>query len=359
MSFRISLRRLAAVITTVLLLWFLTNTLEIRRTAYSCRTVWSCLGIGTHTSYSHPQTPTTTLVETQTVLHDGTTRYDLVNSSLQPPTLLILVLTKDSSSWSSDFRSQPRSIHDFLSLLSTTGLEFPNVSLALTTSSESHFATLKSANKRLPLGRLTLFLRPDVSTGVSYTDRHAPAAQLARRSAIASMRNHLMLSALQDEAHILWLDADIVELSPGIIQRMLQHSATNADAGIVTAECRQNQMDDVNAAQLRGAVSAEDGANAVEELVATRAFVPELIRGTSDDGLVALDSVGGTILYIRADLVKQGVTFPLQNIVGTTWDRAGWIGVETEGICYVARAAKGGGCYVLGGSHFVRHTDWG
>jgi hypothetical protein len=69
--------------------------------------------------------------------------------------------------------------------------------------------------------------------------------------------------------------------------------------------------------------------------------------------------VGGTILCIRARLVREGVVFPHFNIVGTTWSQPGWIGVETEGLCYMAKGLTGGGCYTLGGKHYVRHSDWG
>ena len=45
------------------------------------------------------------------------------------------------------------------------------------------------------------------------------------------------------------------------------------------------------------------------------------------------------------------------NVIGTGWGKDGWDGLETEGMCYVARYLKGGGCYTLGGSHFVKHTN--
>jgi len=175
-----------------------------------------------------------------------------------------------------------------------------------------------------------------------------------------------MVRTLQDEQHLVWIDADVVELSPDIVQTMISHADRNADAGIITARCEQNEMDNydknawkVNAPQLMGPVNDEARAAAVEELVNTRLMVPQLIEDTSDTDIVPLDSVGGTILYIRADLVRQGVSFPTKNVVGTTWSQPGWIGVETEGICYVAKGLQGGGCYVLGGNHHVRHTDWG
>lgn len=86
-------------------------------------------------------------------------------------------------------------------------------------------------------------------------------------------------------------------------------------------------------------------------------LVDELIEGTRDGELVRLDAVGGTILYMRAGLVWEGLNFPSYNVVGTSWGRDGGDGIETEGVCYAARGLEGGGCYVLGGKNYVRHTN--
>ncbi|KAH8680531.1 hypothetical protein BX600DRAFT_444628 [Xylariales sp. PMI_506] len=111
--------------------------------------------------------------------------------------------------------------------------------------------------------------------------------------------------------------------------------------------------------RLLGPIRDEDRDLAFEELVASRKYVDQLVDGAGNDRLVPLDSVGGTLLYMRASLVRQGLTFPAHNVVGTTWRREGWVGLETEGICYAASFMKGGKCFVLGGDHYVRHADWG
>ena len=115
----------------------------------------------------------------------------------------------------------------------------------------------------------------------------------------------------------------------------------------------------VNESSLWGPIADSDRENAMNKLATTRIVVDDLIRGTDDGALLPLSAVGGTALYMGAQLVRKGVTFPHFNIVGTTWNRTGWTGVETEGLCYAARGLIGGGCYVLGGSHRTRHTDWG
>ncbi|TKA73609.1 hypothetical protein B0A55_05719 [Friedmanniomyces simplex] len=280
--------------------------------------------------------------------------------------MLILVLNKDGKSWSSDFRSTSRSFYDLLELLASTGLDLSTISLGIWTASAEQFQTMKSASDRLPIARVIIYHQEDTDEGAAYENRHNPQVQLARRSGLAKLRNRLMLSTLQDEEHLLWLDADVVELSPGVVPTMLKHSATNANAGIITAMCHQNEMHNydknawkLNSPELLGIIPDAEREDAVAKLVATRTMVPELTKGTNDSAIVALDSVGGTILLLRADLVRQGLTFPHYNVVGTTWGQTGWIGVETEGLCYAARELEGGGCYVLGGSHHARHTDWG
>ena len=175
-----------------------------------------------------------------------------------------------------------------------------------------------------------------------------------------------MLSALEDEAHIIWLDADVVEISANLVQTMITQSTSHPHAGIITAACHQNKMENydknawkVNSPALMDIIPDSARPAAVRDLVKRRYFVPDLYSQAPDETLIQLDSVGGTILYIRSELIRQGVSFPHFNIVGTTWSQRGWIGVETEGICYAAKDLKGGGCYALGGKHHVRHTDWG
>jgi hypothetical protein len=47
--------------------------------------------------------------------------------------------------------------------------------------------------------------------------------------------------------------------------------------------------------------------------------------------------VGGAVLFMRAEVVRRGVVFPTQFIVGGEWDYEGYDGIETEGLCYIAQ----------------------
>jgi hypothetical protein len=360
------LGRLAIAFGLVLTLWILFYTLEPRKTAYSCRTVRSCLGFGAWHTYVHSVPRSGAPVESQTVLRDGTVQY-LRETTNDDPEILFLVLSRDATSWSSDFRSTQRTAHDFMDLLASTKLNLTAASLGFLTSFSSELEGMKAASRRLPFSRVTLLQSQDAEAGVEYKDRHKPEIQLERRSALATVRNRLMLSALRDEKHIVWLDADVVELSNQLIQTMIHHSETKENASIITALCHQNQQDNydknawkMNNLNILNAIQDEDREFALRELEVSRMMLPQIIKDTGDDDLLPVDSVGGTVLYMRAHIVKQGVVFPFLNMVGTTWNQAGWIGVETEGLCYLAKALKGGGvCYVLGGKHHARHADWG
>ena len=64
------------------------------------------------------------------------------------------------------------------------------------------------------------------------TPRTAPEIQLARRAALARSRNHLLSRALDDEDWVLWLDVDVIDAAPDLIDRLL---ATGKD--IVHPHC--------------------------------------------------------------------------------------------------------------------------
>lgn len=356
--------------TALVLLFVLYYTTEPRRRAYSCKTFWSCIG-NQPARYHHPLPVEPQILENEARLRDGTVYFSrqLVADKAPPPDLLFLVLNKDRSSWSKDFRSTGRSIHDFLDLLVSTDLDLSKASLSLMTSSADEFDEVKKATAQLPFARTVVLLKQDDGPKFTYKERHKPSVQLERRAAIAALRNYAMLRSLGDERHIIWLDADVVGLTRGILQTMLKHSEKREEVGLITARCRQHLMQNYDknawsvnreaAPVLLGVIGDDDRDNAVAQNVQTRIYADVHVAGTSDEDLIPLDSVGGTLLYIKADLVRQGLTFPTFNIVGTTWNKPGWVGIETEGICYTASHLKGGGCFLLGGSHEVRHADLG
>jgi hypothetical protein len=114
------------------------------------------------------------------------------------------------------------------------------------------------------------------------------AIQLPRRAVLAKARNHLLFHALDEQDWVLWLDVDIIEYPPDLIERLL---ATGRD--IVHPHCvlqPGGPTFDRNGWREHGGVLLEN------------------LR--HDAELVRLDSVGGTVLLVRADLHRDGLIFP-------------------------------------------------
>lgn len=267
------------------------------------------------------------IYETESTHFDGLVKYIRTDPNAEP-NLLILMLTKDATSWGHDVDKSPRTFHDFLDLLISTNINLKTTSLALWTSSEKEYHLFRSATSRLDLARTSIFLDPNTDSS-NRNSRHDPehAVQTARRARVARFRNKLMFHALGSEPHLLWLDADVQYLSPGIIQQMLSHSSTNPDAGIITARCQDGPTYNYDKNAWAGGRSSGPGTESSDPVVAAEEagvkqhHVDELIQGTKNSDLIPLDAVGGTILYMRAGLVWEGLNFPSYYVVGTRWGR--------------------------------------
>jgi len=118
--------------------------------------------------------------------------------------------------------------------------------------------------------------------------RDTPSIQLERREVLAKCRNHLLFRALNDEDWVLWIDADIVEYPPDIIEQLMA-----AKKDIVVPHCVQ-QADgssfDRNAWRDKGRLHIHD------------------LKAEGD--LVPLHAVGGTLLLVKADAHRDGLIFP-------------------------------------------------
>ncbi|KAI1825887.1 glycosyltransferase family 62 protein [Xylaria intraflava] len=373
--------RLGPIVAAFFFALLLFYTTEFRHRSWSCKTWSTCLlGARPH-SYKHwgDVDPELRIDSFEKTLHDGTVFFHRQTVENSNPEILILVLAQDAHSWSKDYRSTRRNIYDFLDLLVSTDLDFNTVTLGLMTSSREEYDKAVKATEKFPFARVALYFREEHGRRFPYADRNRPLVRQQYQARIAGLRNYLMVRTLRDEQHVIWVDADIVELSPNILQTMKGHADRIPSVGIITALCTQTRKhnydrsawafkqhpigelaaDDADKAELdiMGPVGDDQLGAAVQQLSEQRIYVSELIENTHDNDLVHVDSVGATILYIRAHLVRQGILFPASNIVGTTWSHHGWSGIETEGLCYMASQLEGGGCFVLGGNHHVRHAD--
>lgn len=118
--------------------------------------------------------------------------------------------------------------------------------------------------------------------------RSAPTIQRERRVVLAKSRNYLLFQALRGEEWVFWMDVDVIEYPPDVIQRLM---ATKKN--IVQPHCvleYGGPTYDTNAWRDHGRLHLDD------------------LRGTGET--VELDAVGGTMLLVRADIHREGLIFP-------------------------------------------------
>jgi hypothetical protein len=154
------------------------------------------------------------------------------------------------------------------------------------------------------------------------TPRFAAAYQAPRRAVLARARNHLLFGALRDEDWVLWLDVDVVDYPPDILQRLMAYEKDIIQPNCVTEY--GGESFDRNA-------WCDGGRKHMSDL-----------RGQP---LVRLESVGGTMLLVRADRHRDGLVFP-PFFYG---DRSRWVRdphplrgravgeIETEGLGIMAK----------------------
>jgi len=132
-----------------------------------------------------------------------------------------------------------------------------------------------------------LFKRDFGATVPPGIPRFEAVYQATRRAVLARARNHLLFNALRRHDWVLWLDVDVVEYPADILQRLIA-----LDLDIVHPHCVVDyggRSFDRNAWCDNGRLHMED------------------LRGR---GRVRLDSVGGTMLLVRADRHRDGLVFP-------------------------------------------------
>jgi len=118
--------------------------------------------------------------------------------------------------------------------------------------------------------------------------RWTAAYQLQRRAVLARSRNQLLMRALGDADWVLWLDVDVISYPPDLIRALLSYSRDILHPNCVLEP--GGPSFDLNAWRDKARLTLSD------------------LRGAN--GPVRLDSVGGTVLFVKADLHRDGLIFP-------------------------------------------------
>lgn len=192
-----------------------------------------------------------------------------------------------------------------------------------------------------------IILRQDFDPALQSQDeaeRHKLVNQKARREVMAKARNSLLFTTLgPSTSWVLWLDADIVESPPTLIQDLAKYDkpllAPNCfqrfydDEGKKMAERPYdfNNWQDSEVAQKLAAGMPPDDVlfEGYAEMATYRSLMAYMATDISDiDTLVPLDGVGGAALLVKADVHRDGAMFPPFSFYHL---------IETEGFAKMAK----------------------
>ena len=167
--------------------------------------------------------------------------------------------------------------------------------------------------------------------------RWEPGIQRRRRSVLAKVRNQLLSRALVDEEWVLWLDVDVTDYPADLVQRLL-----GARKDIVVPHCATapgGPTYDLNTFVLQPRAGTLNWSQWLRDgiLQPPKGFGRTYLDELRGQGLVRVDSVGGTALLVRADLHRDGLIFPPFPYLHL---------IETEGLAAMARD-MGTACWAL------------
>ncbi|KAK9451581.1 Anp1-domain-containing protein [Limtongia smithiae] len=184
---------------------------------------------------------------------------------------------------------------------------------------------LQTGPKKNRFAKVTI-LRQEFDSPFSQSekDRHALSGQKERRAAMAKARNSLFTTTINAKiSWILWLDADIVESPPTLIQDLAVH-----DKPIIAANCYQRYVDHgENKIRAYDFNSWQDSETAIKmandmsdddvifegysEMATYRTLMSYMyVEGNGSHEEVLLDGVGATALLVKSEVHRDGAMFP-------------------------------------------------
>jgi mannan polymerase complexes MNN9 subunit len=172
-------------------------------------------------------------------------------------------------------------------------------------------------------------LRQDTESPLQSQDeaeRHKLENQKARRAAMAKARNSLLFTTMgPTTSWILWMDADIVEYPPTLIQDLAAYDVPIIAPNVFqryyndekkTQDIRpydfNNWIDSPTAKEMAAKMGKDDILlEGYAEMPTYRSLMAMMYDPTADQGTkVKLDGVGGATLLVKADVHRDGAMFP-------------------------------------------------
>ena len=272
------------------------------------------------------------------------------------PKLVFLSILNDHTSYGND-----RTFDDYISMIiKQTNYEMrPSIGLLISDENESKaiLSKLTLEFDNYPFERVMIIHQPNEPTS-SREDRKQDHLQKDRRRMLSILRNKLSFYAVGNNDHLIWIDTDISSIPEGLSMRMIK-----SKKDVVVPSCYREGTDfdyDLNSWVGK---RTHPNPHEIEIIKQGGLYVPRHDGAqfiyqlkSQNKEFVELDSVGGTMMYMKADLYRQGVIFPPFYVVGTDWDRKeGWDGIETEGVCYIMKT-MGYKCWAMP-FEVIRHVN--
>jgi hypothetical protein len=170
--------------------------------------------------------------------------------------------------------------------------------------------------------------------------KHDLAVQLKRRRHIALARNMLLMRSLRDEDYVMWIDSDVEEVPPDIIQRLL-----SAKKDIVIPSCMIRSNRTGHPGGFVGVYDWNTWKETKTSLEYTKKTKPDylflegykqqrpkrltLVELKNEGDLVEVDGIGGCLILVKAIHHRQGLNFPPYVFKNQ---------IETEGFSRMAQA---------------------
>ncbi|KAF9292744.1 hypothetical protein BGZ74_000185 [Mortierella antarctica] len=224
--------------------------------------------------------------------------YRFSNPSAQPvpgkQTVLVLTLIRNHESW-----GQGRSFSDFMKIVQ--GFDYPmsNINLGVLASDKLEFTAIANYIKQIPGNKKNFFPQ------------------------------------IHDEDSVLWIDSDMIRVPNDLLHRMI-----DSGKDIITTATRIGP--DGHFIDFNAWVGERIKPNGDEQAVIEQGgiFVPRplSVKYTHqlEEEFGQLDSVGGTVLFVRGEVHREGAAFTTNYVIGAGWKHEGYDGIESEGLCYVA-----------------------
>jgi mannan polymerase complexes MNN9 subunit len=196
------------------------------------------------------------------------------------------------------------------------------------TALQAQVAKTQSGSKSKRFAAVTI-LRQDTESPLqsqAESERHKMENQKARRAAMAKARNSLLFTTLgPTTSWVLWMDGDIVETPPTLIQDLADYNVP-----IIVPNCFQryyneekkamdireydfNNWIDSSTAQELGRKMGKDDIllEGYAEMPTYRSLMAKMYDPSADPhAKIKLDGVGGATLLVKAEVHRDGAMFP-------------------------------------------------